>query len=64
MPDFLSQILSPAEIESLEREVIEEARAGSQEAAWHNSQPLAEGTAPPTRRCLVFAANRPYTLPA
>lgn len=40
MSDFLSRILSPREIESLEHEVIEAARAGSKEAAWHKLQPL------------------------
>ncbi|HLQ88554.1 MAG TPA: prenyltransferase [Xanthobacteraceae bacterium] len=40
MPDFPIKILSPDEIESLEREIIEEAQAGSKEVAWHKAQPL------------------------
>lgn len=40
MSDFLSKILSPGEIESLEHEIIEEAQAGRKEAAWHKLQPL------------------------
>jgi hypothetical protein len=40
MPDFLSKILSPDEIKSVEREIIAEAQAGRQEAAWHTLQPL------------------------
>jgi hypothetical protein len=40
MPDFPSKILSLAEIESLEHEIVAEARAGRQEAAWHKVQPL------------------------
>src|SRR5712671_5608494 len=40
MPDFPIKILSPDEIESLEREIIEEAQAGSKEVAWHKVQPL------------------------
>lgn len=40
MPDFLSKILSPREIESLEHEVIEEGRAGRRETAWRKLQPL------------------------
>lgn len=40
MSDFISKVLSPGEIKSLEDEVIEEAQAGRKEAAWHKSQPL------------------------
>jgi hypothetical protein len=48
MPEFLSktlsvrlsEILSPREIESVEREVIEEGRAGRRETAWRKLQPL------------------------
>ena len=40
MSDFLSKILSPGEIESLEHEIIEDAQAGRKEAAWHKLQPL------------------------
>ena len=40
MPDFLSKILSLAEIESLEQEIVAEAQAGRQQAAWHKLQPL------------------------
>jgi tetratricopeptide (TPR) repeat protein len=40
MPDFLSKILSLAEIEFIEREIVEEAQAGRQDAAWHKLQPL------------------------
>src|SRR5262245_2087654 len=40
MSDFLSRILSPREIESLEHDVVEAARAGPKDAAWHKLQPL------------------------
>lgn len=40
MSNFLSRILSPREIESLEHEVIEAARAGSKETAWQKLQSL------------------------
>ena len=40
MSDFISKILSPGEIQSLEDEAIEEALAGRQEAAWHKLQSL------------------------
>lgn len=40
MSDTLSKILSPNEIASLEDEVVEEARAGRVETAWHKVQPL------------------------
>jgi tetratricopeptide (TPR) repeat protein len=40
MSDFLSKILSPGEIKSLEHEIIKEAQAGRKEAAWHKLQPL------------------------
>ena len=40
MPQFLGRILSPREIESLEREVIEEGQAERREAAWRKLQPL------------------------
>ena len=40
MSDVLSKILSPDEIEALELDVVEEARAGRVETAWHKVQPL------------------------
>jgi len=40
MSDFITKILSPGEIQSLEDEAIEEALAGRQEAAWRKLQPL------------------------
>ena len=40
MSDFLSKILSPGEIESLEHDIIEEAQAGREETAWQKVQPL------------------------
>jgi hypothetical protein len=40
MSHFPSEILSPERIESLEREIIEEAQAGRNETAWQTLQPL------------------------
>jgi tetratricopeptide (TPR) repeat protein len=40
MPDFPSKVFSLGELESLEREIIAEAQAGSKEAVWDKLQPL------------------------
>jgi hypothetical protein len=40
MSDLPSERLSRSEIESIEKEIIEEAQAGRKEAAWHKLQPL------------------------
>jgi hypothetical protein len=55
MADFPSKVLSLGEIESLEREIIAEAQAGSKEAAWHKLQPLrkAQHHQGETAKCLL-----------